>query len=659
MVFGALLCAALGSAACDPNNPIITPANAALPTVDLEALAQFERALPALLSELAALEAEPLALDAALALYDDTDHEVLTALYQRRAQRPVWITPDGALSEHGTSWLAQLRALPAQHAIAAYKLGLNEVERALGASASQPTPLMLEQAERERLVTWLAAREASQPLKHPERLVAALRAADSPVPRLAQWLSAEVARQSLQRQRAASVELALSAALIRYARVMRFDNPAWARSAAWPAELADPAQGKPDASLIARRKRHLLTEALGAVFDDPKALDAALITLEPPFAQYTRLLQAHTRYEAIVAQGGFPFVPRGILDGRPGSKGPATRALRARLRVEGFLSSDTAQGADNQWDDALTAALASYQETHQIAPAPKVGEDTLRSLNTPASQRLTQIKLALHRWRQTPIGQDQYYIHVNLPDFHAEIWDHGQLARRFRVVIGSSVEIKDEKTGEMKLPRATPEFSGGLKYIVFNPYWNVPKNILDKELRAKIDKDPTWLEKNNYEWYETSPGNKILRQKPGPSNALGVVKFLFPNSHDIYLHDSPDRHLLERPIRAYSHGCVRIEDPMGLAQYLMEREGRWDAEAVSKWMERPSETWQTLKTPVPVHIDYIMVRVDDAGRAHFMTDVYRRERAQLAAQEAEHVADGLAARAMTLTQAPGAQVAAR
>jgi L,D-transpeptidase YcbB len=661
-VVGALLSVMFGTLACSPDNPIITPANAALPAVDREQLAQFERALPGVLDELASLEAAPLDLAGSLALWDGpaAQRDALHALYKRRELRPLWITADGQLAEPGTSWLAQLRALPAQHAVPAHQLGLPGVEAALVAGPAATPAFALDDAERARLVSWIAAREASAPLNNHERLVAALRAPDSPIPRVATWTAERAARVGMIRQRAAGVEIALSTSLIRYAGVMRFDNPAWLRADTWPEGLGDPAQGQPTPpDLAQRRAAYLIEQALAGVFADPETLDAALITLEPPFAQYPRLVQQLARYKEIVAQGGFASVPRGITEGKPGSKGPATRALRARLRAEGFLGPVTdPKDADNQWDAALTEALASYQTTHQIAPAAKVGEDTLRSLNVPAGARMKQVQLALSRWRATPIGADTHYIHVNLPDFHAEIWDHHQLKRRFRVVTGSSLEVKDPETGAINQPRATPEFSGSMKYVVFNPFWNVPKNILDKELRAKIDKDPTYLEKNNYEWYETSPGNRILRQKPGPDNALGVVKFLFPNSHDIYLHDSPDRHLLDRPVRAYSHGCMRIEDPMGLAQYLMEREGRWDADAVAKWMLRPSETWQTLKEPVPVHIDYIMVRVDDEGRVHFATDVYRRERAQLAEQDALRAASQLTSRASLLTAAP-LNVAAR
>jgi murein L,D-transpeptidase YcbB/YkuD len=253
------------------------------------------------------------------------------------------------------------------------------------------------------------------------------------------------------------------------------------------------------------------------------------------------------------------------------------------------------------------------------------------SLNVPAIERWHQIRLSLQRWRETRVGPDEHYVHVNIPDFHAEVWRNGERDLRFRVVTGATRRKRDKKTKQVEYTHATPRFSATLQYIVFNPYWNVPPSIRRKELEPKLEENPDYYEEKNYEVVVDDNGYEFVRQKPGPKNALGKVKFLFPNPYSVYLHDTPDKHLFDHPFRAYSHGCVRIQDPMKFAHYLLDLDGRLSdeerrEEKLEEYYAKDTETWFRLRKPLPIHLEYFVVRVDDEGHANFLADLYRLDR---------------------------------
>ena len=250
------------------------------------------------------------------------------------------------------------------------------------------------------------------------------------------------------------------------------------------------------------------------------------------------------------------------------------------------------------------------------------------SLNVPAIERWHQIRLALQRWRESRVGADKHYVHVNIPDFHAEVWEHGERKLRFKVVTGATRKKRNKKSKELEYIHATPRFSATLQYIVFNPYWNVPPSIRKKELQPKLEENPDYYEEKGYEVIVDDNGYEFVRQKPGPKNALGRVKFLFPNPYSVYLHDTPDKHLFDHPFRAYSHGCVRVQDPMKFAHYLLDLDGRLsDEERRKKKLEeyyaKDTETWFRLRQSLPIHLEYFVVRVDDDGHANFLADLYR------------------------------------
>jgi murein L,D-transpeptidase YcbB/YkuD len=159
-----------------------------------------------------------------------------------------------------------------------------------------------------------------------------------------------------------------------------------------------------------------------------------------------------------------------------------------------------------------------------------------------------------------------------------------------------------------------------MKYIVFSPYWNVPKSIIKKEVEPALAKNPNYLAKHDMEWYKG-----VLRQRPGPKNSLGLIKFLFPNSNSIYLHDTPSKSLFEQEKRAFSHGCIRVEKPKELANLILEDDKKWTPEKIEAAMNKGEESWYTLKNPIPVYIGYFTAWVNEKGEIHFYEDIYSRD----------------------------------
>jgi murein L,D-transpeptidase YcbB/YkuD len=212
---------------------------------------------------------------------------------------------------------------------------------------------------------------------------------------------------------------------------------------------------------------------------------------------------------------------------------------------------------------------------------------------------------------------------VNIPDFHAEVFEDHKRVMRFRVVVGNNQRRCDPKTKKWTYPNATPVQMALMDHLEVNPFWNVPERIIEEEFEAEIERDPNWLEKNNYELVKSRQGNTWIRQKPGPQNALGIVKFIFPNRHNTYMHDTPKKKYFDYPVRAFSHGCVRVEHPEELARYLLTK----DTLATSEEFEALVSSQQTkrflVKDKMPVFFEYYIAQVGDDGHVHFLADIYR------------------------------------
>jgi len=340
--------------------------------------------------------------------------------------------------------------------------------------------------------------------------------------------------------------------------------------------------------------------------------DQSMTQMRPDYPEYADLQKQLTRFRQLIAKGGWDSVPGGKAL-KPGNAAPAGRltALRNRLRVEGYdvgsAPADTSQGKAT-YDHTLAAAVAQFQREHGIAVDSALGKETLDALNVPATYRLGQIAANMERYRWMPRSLGDRYVFVNVPAFRLQAYDDGKQVMEMKVIVGAEYENRN-----------TPVFSDSMQYVVFRPYWNATDSIMAKELWPKAEADPTFLERNNYE-VVTEGGKQRIRQKPGDKNALGLVKFMFPNTFSIYMHDTPEDQLFQKDVRAFSHGCIRLEKPEEMAQWVLG----WTPEQVTAAEHGPDDRRVNLKEKVPVYIVYFTTFMRD-GRLHFGNDLYGRD----------------------------------
>jgi murein L,D-transpeptidase YcbB/YkuD len=333
-----------------------------------------------------------------------------------------------------------------------------------------------------------------------------------------------------------------------------------------------------------------------------------LAELAPTHAGYKALKTALAQYRALAARGGWPAVPEGPPL-KPGDRGERVAALRARLEASGDLAPDASPAeARDLFDAPLQAALVKFQDQHGLDADGKMGKGTLAALNVPAGQRVRQIEINLDRWRWLPHDLGERYIMVNIAGFALDVVEDGSPALSMKVVAG-------------KPTTRTPMFSGRMTNVVLNPYWNVPPDIARKEVLPRIAREPGYAEKEGLEVKGTE-----VRQKPGPKNALGKVKFLFPNRFNVYLHDTPSRSLFSRTVRSFSHGCIRIEKPVELAEYLLKDDPAWTPERIAAVLAKGREAWVTIPKPLPVHLVYWTAWVDGDGTLQLRDDLYGRDK---------------------------------
>jgi len=346
------------------------------------------------------------------------------------------------------------------------------------------------------------------------------------------------------------------------------------------------------------------------------ALDKSLATMRPQDSDYQGLRVELDRYRKLVLAGGWPrvAVTKSVKPGEPISPAVAA-ALRARLTAQGFEITGAAPGdtgrssaaaAGATYDRALAGAVAQFQARSTIVVDSILGGETLEALNKPARHRLEQIAANMERYRWLPRSLGSRYIFVNVPAFRLEAWDAGKIALEMKVIVGQEYE-----------DRATPVFSDSMEYVVFRPYWLVPPGIAEKEI---FPKGPAYLAANNMEVY-TAGGETRIRQRPGDDNALGQIKFMFPNDFNIYLHDTPNRELFKEDVRAFSHGCIRVERPDRLANFVLG----WDEARVDEAMNRgPSDRTVKLPQKIPVYIAYLTTYMR-GGQLYFGNDLYSRD----------------------------------
>lgn len=366
----------------------------------------------------------------------------------------------------------------------------------------------------------------------------------------------------------------------------------------------------------------------------------------PRQVEYWRLKGVLASYRAIARAGGWPSIDDGPMM-EQGDRSARITQLRARLLRGGDLARPVDEAAPTDpelFDQALAEAVESFQERHGLERDGRVGPNTLKALNTPIEERIEQLVLNLERRRWMSDRVESRYVHVNLADFHLELIDGGEVAFDTPVVIGN-------------LYNKTPVFTADMTYMVINPYWNVPKSIATKVLVPKARKDRGYLQQNGFELFENwdkgadqldstridwaSVGSDDfsykLRQRPGPKNALGQLKFMLPNEYNIYLHDTPQQAHFSANERSFSHGCVRVADPEGLADAILAGQSGWTREQIFGAVESGERTQVNLDEKLPVQITYLTAWVDEDNRVHFRNDVYQRD--QILADALTHEPD--------------------
>jgi murein L,D-transpeptidase YcbB/YkuD len=361
--------------------------------------------------------------------------------------------------------------------------------------------------------------------------------------------------------------------------------------------------GRVDFLLDVGPKKYDLPKLLASLVDAPD-IAARLEEVEPPFQGYRRLRAALSRYDALARDGdGTPLPPVRRVD--PGDPWDGVAALGERLRRLGDLEAPV---PGDVYAGELVEGVKRFQARHGLEPDGILGPATLAALAVPVSRRAEQIRLSMERWRWVPARFDTPPIVVNVPEFRLRAFDGQQgVGLTLRVVVGRDYP-----------GRRTPVFAETMKYLVFRPYWNVPPSIQRKEIMPKIKADPGYARRNGYEVV-----NGRVRQKPGDNNALGHVKFMFPNPMNIYLHDTPSRGLFSKARRDFSHGCVRVQDPAALAAWVLRDDPKWTRESIAQAMSSgPPNAHVTLPHPIPVLIVYATAVVPEDGDVHFFEDIY-------------------------------------
>lgn len=371
----------------------------------------------------------------------------------------------------------------------------------------------------------------------------------------------------------------------------------------------DPTQLSQDWHIVPGRDR---VDSAAARSLRSAALDEGIARMRPQYDDYGALQKALAHFRDIVNKGGWQPVPPGKLLKR-GAHESATRlaALRARLSAEGFSADsggDSASARSAVYDQTLAGSVADFQAHHGIVVDSMLGGETLQSLNVPANYRLAQVAANLERLRWLPRDPGQRYVLVNVPAFRLQAYDTGQKVIEMKVIVGEEYEGKK-----------TPVFADSMETVVFRPYWQIPPNIQKNEIDPKVAADPGYLQKNDMEYYQDG-GQTRIRQRPGDKNSLGLVKFLFPNSFNIYLHGTPEGQLFDKDVRAFSHGCIRLEKPEELASWVLG----WPVDSITQLEHGADNHSVRIPHKIPVYIIYLTTYSRD-GELYFGNDLYGRD----------------------------------
>ena len=360
---------------------------------------------------------------------------------------------------------------------------------------------------------------------------------------------------------------------------------------------------------------------------------AGVEKIEPPYDAYRRTLAAFEWYLALARQGDGAALPAIRASLRPGEPYAGVQQLAERLRQLGDLASGAAIPAAAIYQEPLVTALKRFQDRHGLLADGIIGRATFEELNVPLSRRVTQLKLALERWRWLPNNSGRQALVVNIPEFRLRAFDNQHVAFSMRAIVGQALEHQ------------TPIFADEMEAIIFRPYWNVPPSIQREELVPILRRNPGYLAKHKMEVVnakdeivsipavdakvlgQLTSGGLRIRQQPGPANSLGLIKFVFPNQYGVYMHGTPQRELFYEDRRDFSHGCIRIEDPAALAGWVLRDRPEWTQKRILAAMGGKQPVSVRLTAPIPVLILYTTAVIEENGEVRFLRDIYGNDAA--------------------------------
>ena len=352
------------------------------------------------------------------------------------------------------------------------------------------------------------------------------------------------------------------------------------------------------------RKKQCFTDYIDSLLINPKTLKNERYQIN----QYVKLKRVLNKYQQLAKNGGWKFIknPEKWIDLNPNDSSEVITQLRSRLFQSGELSQDNKR---NVYDEELKQAVLKFKKAYGFSLSQTIQKRHIDALNVPIDERIKTIIVNMERcrWGSPEIVKSQSYIMINIPSYNLIYFKEGKIVLKSEVVVGNTLN-------------KTVVFSGMMSNIVFNPYWNIPNSILENEILPAIKKNENYLTEKNMEWH-----NGKLRQKPGPNNSLGLVKFLFPNTNNIYLHDTPSKSLFKEENRAFSHGCIRVAKPIELAESILENDPVWTPEKIKEILDSGEEKWCPLSNKIPVYIGYFTAWVDEEGSINFYKDVYKRD----------------------------------
>jgi murein L,D-transpeptidase YcbB/YkuD len=320
--------------------------------------------------------------------------------------------------------------------------------------------------------------------------------------------------------------------------------------------------------------------------------------------QYDLLKRELNRFYEIRQQGGWEKITLAKKYYMRGEKAPVVSQIKERLKATGqFTSSDNS----TLYTDELAEAVKKAQKQFGLTQTGSVDAPLVKELNVPVEKRIAQLEVNMERTRNSRFSGSGTTLIANIPEFRLHVYEDGKEVFDMAIVVGKS-------------STKTEVFNDQMTHLVFSPYWNVPPSIASEEIFPAARRDRNYLRNNGYEVI-----NGEVRQRPGAQNSLGRVKFVFPNSHNIYFHDTPAKSLFKMDARAFSHGCIRLSEPAKLAEYLLRKDPSWTAEKIKQAMESGREQTVRLSSPAQVAITYFTAWVDDEGGLNFRNDIYGRD----------------------------------